>query len=240
MKDIRPSTKSEDALFKAIQRKVFAKPNGIIGCQTMSDLAVRLGADCFPITLQIYGHPTIICRDILPFAPSEPLSRYANVISGSFSYQKKPCSILISANRTICGSACHSFLDKPETVIYKADTIGIKRCKYSSELPKNIRWAVGGMGLLDFYNPKAEGFEGQYADVLRRTNHTVLGVKDGMLYLIYFANMTAEAINNEIERNHICDMAILLDGGHIAAMNGAESFSKLNTNQIQYYAIQAI
>jgi len=227
-------------MFKAIQHQIGALENGVIGCQTMSDIAERLNADCFPVTLQLYGHPTIICRDILPFAPSEPISRYKNALSGSFSYNKKPCSILIQSGQVICGTSCHAFMNKPESVLYKTNTIGIQRAMYSSDLPYKCKWAVGGMGLLDFYAPSVEGFSGQYADVLRKTNHTVMGEKNGFLYLIYFANMTAEQINNEIKAKHICDKAILLDGGHIAAINGTENFAKVNTNQIQYYAIQGL
>ena len=33
-------------------------------------------------------------------------------------------------------------------------------------------------------------------------------------------------------------LAIMLDGGHVAAINGAESFAKINTGQIQYHMIQ--
>ena len=240
MKEIKPETKSEDKLFKAIQTAIGAYPNGIIGTQTMSDIAIRLQADCFPVTLKLYGHPTIIANDIIPFSPEEPLKAYANSLSGSFSFNKAPCSILVSSGRTIGESACHSFFNKPESVLYRtADYIGIKRCMYASELPAGTKWAVGGMGLLGNYDPAAEGFTGAYADVLRKTNHTVLGEKGGKLYMIYFANMTAEQINKELREKKICDRAILLDGGHVAAINGAESFAKVNTYQIQYYALQA-
>ena len=34
------------------------------------------------------------------------------------------------------------------------------------------------------------------------------------------------------------ELAVMLDGGHVAAINGAESFAKINTSQIQYYMIQ--
>ncbi len=241
MKDIRPSTASEDTLNRAIQKSIGAYQNGIIGCQTLSDIAAKLDSDCFPVTLQLYKHPVIICNDIIPFSFSEAIRGYANTISGSFSYNKKPCSILISRSRVIAGSACHSYLNKPESVMYKTPKeIGIKKCTYADELPQGTEWAVGGMGLLDMYNPKEEGFDGSYADVLRKTNHTVLGEKNGKLYLMYFANMTADAINYEIKTKNICDKAILLDGGHIAAINGTESFAKINTAQTQYYAIQGI
>jgi len=227
-------------MFKAIQHQIGALENGVIGCQTMSDIAERLNADCFPVTLQLYGHPTIICKDIIPFASDCSVRVYNNSISGSFSFNKKPCSILISNGEVIADSACHSFINKPESVLYKNVGIGIKRCMYSSDLPSGTKWAVGGMGLLDMYNPTAEGFTGAYADVLRKTNHTVLGEKNGMLYLMYFANMTAEQVNSKLKANKICDKAILLDGGHVAAMNGTESFARINTSQTQYYMVQAI
>ncbi len=241
MKDIKPQTASEDKLFKSIQTAIGAYPNGIIGMQTMTDLAAKVGANGFPVTTKLYGYPTIICNDIIPFACSTSLKSYANTISGSFSFNKKPCSILVQNGQVIAESSCHAFLNKPESVIYRTDKgIGIKRCTYASDLPSGTIWAVGGMGLLDYYNPKAEGFEGPYADVLRKTAHTGLGEKNGKLYLIYFANMTADAVNYEIKTKNICSKAILLDGGHVAAINGAESFAKINIAQTQYYAIQGI
>ena len=36
------------------------------------------------------------------------------------------------------------------------------------------------------------------------------------------------------------ELAVMLDGGHVAAINGAESFAKINTSQAQYYLIQAV
>ena len=35
------------------------------------------------------------------------------------------------------------------------------------------------------------------------------------------------------------DLAIMLDGGHVAAINGEESFARINTTQAQYYLIKA-
>ncbi len=241
MKDIKPSTTNEDKLFKSIQTAIGAYANGIIGMQTMTDLAAKVGANGFPVTTKLYGYPTIICNDIIPFACSTSLKSYANTISGSFSFNKKPCSILVQNGQVIAESSCHAFLNKPESVIYRTNKgIGIKRCTYASDLPEGTRWAVGGMGLIDFYNPTAEGFDGAYADVLRKTNHTVLGEKNGKLYLIYFANMTAEQINSALKNRNICSTAILLDGGHVAAINGSETFAKINVNQVQYYAIQGV
>ncbi|HIW93020.1 MAG TPA: hypothetical protein H9868_00610 [Candidatus Flavonifractor merdipullorum] len=241
MNNIIGTTDSETAMIKAIQRAVGAAEDGEIGGETMAAIAARLGADCFPITLEIYDQPTIIAKDVVVCNPSTGLRAYNNSLSGSFSYQKKPCSILVNWGKAVCESACHAWLGQPETVLYRlySGEFGIRRCMSSKELPDSVKWAVGGMGLLDLYGPQEEGFSGQYADVLRRTNHTALGVKGGMVYLIYCANMTGGEVDEHCRKLGL-ELAVMLDGGHVAAINGAESFAKLNTGQIQYYMIQGV
>ena len=241
MTSVRGSTKRETKMIKAVQRAVGAAEDGMTGGETMAAVAAKLGADCFPLTLRIYGQPTIIARDIVVCNPMAGLKGYSNSLSGSFSYQKKPCSILVSWGKSVCASACHAWLGKPESVLYRlySGEFGIQRCMYASQLPDGVKWAVGGMGLLDLYSPKEEGFSGQYADVLRRTNHTALGVKGGMVYLIYCAGMTGREVDEHCRKLGL-ELAVMLDGGHVAAINGAESFAKINTGQIQYYMIQGV
>lgn len=244
MKDISPSTSSEKKMFVAIQNAIKAYPNGIIGAQTMSDLAIKVGAKCFPVTLQLYGCPTIIGNDLLAFDPDGGLRNYNNSLSGSFTWpsDEKPCSILINKGKAIYSSACHAYLKQPESVIYRLNngTFGIKRCLSTSDLPANVRWAVGGMGLINNYDPKLEGFTGKQAGVVRKTNHTVLGIKNSMVYGVYYASMTGAQINAHCRDKMQFDMAIMLDGGHIAAINGAEKFARINTSQKQGYALQFI
>ena len=239
MNTIIGSTTSETNMIKAIQRAVGAAEDGMIGGETMAAVAAKLGADCFPLTLRIYGQPTIIARDIVVCNPGAGLKGYSNSLSGSFSYQRKPCSILVSWGKSVCAIACHAWLGKPESVLYRlySGEFGIRRCMSSKELPDGVKWAVGGMGLLDLYSPQEEGFSGQYADVLRRTNHTALGVNGGMVYLIYCAGMTGMEVDEHCRKLGL-ELAVMLDGGHVAAINGAESFAKINTGQIQYYMIQ--
>lgn len=233
-------------MIKAIQRSVGALDNGIIGCQTLSDLAIKLKCDCFPLTLKIYGCPTIIANDIVTCDPNSSVSSYLNSISGSFTYPSadKPCSILINKGEDVYSSSCHYFLGKPEGVIarYKDGSFWFGRCNTTAEIPdrNNVVWAVGGMTLGTNYSPSAEGFTGAYSDVLRKTNHTVLGVKNGMCYLIYMPNMTGATINTYAKDKFKLDMALLLDGGHIAAINGTEAFAKINLNQKQGYIIQGV
>lgn len=241
MTNMTPATVSERKLTRAIQAAIGAAQDGILGPASAVDLAVALKADCWPLTIQLYNMPVIVCRDITLSNPGKGTKYYANSLSGSFSYLKKPCSILVNRGEVLCSSACHAWLGQPETVLYRLEdgAFGARRCLSADELPQGVRWAVGGMGLGKTYAPKTEGFTGDYADVLRKTNHTVLGVKNGMVYLIYAKSMDGEQVNAFVRDKLLLDLAIMLDGGHVASINGAERFAQINTAQKQYYLIQA-
>jgi len=233
MKDVVGSTSEEVRMIKAIQRSVGALDNGWIGNQTLSDIAAKLGADCFPLNVELYGQPAILARDIDPLNLSGRLPE--NSISGSFSWQGAPCSILVRDGRVVRGMSCH--YPTPESVLYKTADGAVHIARVASaSLLDNVVWAVGGMGLLGNYNPAAEGFIRAFSDVLRKTNHTVLGYKGGMLYGVYCKNMTAQQVNALCRNKLKLEYAIMLDGGHVAAIHAA--CSKINTNQRQYYAVR--
>ena len=233
MKDVVGSTSEEVRMIKAIQRSVGALDNGWIGNQTLSDIAAKLGADCFPLNVELYGQPAILARDIDPLNLSGRLPE--NSISGSFSWQGAPCSILVRGGRVVRGMSCH--YPTPESVLYKTTdgAVRIARVGAAAELG-GVVWAVGGMGLLDHYSPAAEGFTGAYSDVLRKTNHTVLGYKGGMLYGVYCRSMTAQQVNAFCRDKLKLEYAVMLDGGHVAAIHGA--CNKINTQTRQFYAVR--
>lgn len=233
MKDVVGSSSEEVRMIKAIQRSVGALDNGWIGNQTLSDIAAKLGADCFPLNVELYGQPCILARDIDPLNLSGRLPK--NAISGSFSWQGQPCSILVRGGKVVRNWSCH--YPRPESVLYKIPGGAVRIARVSSAAALGgVVWAVGGMGLLGNYNPAAEGFAGVFSDVLRKTNHTVLGYKGGMLYGVYCKNMTAQQVNAFVRGKLKLEYAVMLDGGHVAAINAA--CSKINTNQRQYYAVR--
>lgn len=233
MKDVVGSTLEEVRMIKAIQRSVGALENGWIGNQTLSDIAAKLGADCWPLNVELYGQPAILARDIEPVNMSGPLPR--NAISGSFSWQGQPCSILVRGGKVVRGMSCH--YPRPESVLYKTAGGAVRIARVSSvSALGNVVWAVGGLGLLDLYNPAAEGFTGVFSDVLRKTNHTVLGYKGGLLYGVYCRSMTAQQVNAFVRGKLKLEYAVMLDGGHVAAIHAVRS--KINTNQRQYYAVR--
>lgn len=220
-------------MIKAIQRSVGALDNGWIGNQTLSDIAAKLGADCWPLNVELYGQPCIIARDIEPVNMSGPLPK--NAISGSFSWQGQPCSILVRGGKVVRNWSCH--YPRPESVLYKIAGGAVRIARVSSAAALGgVVWAVGGMGLLGNYNPAAEGFTGRFADVLRKTNHTVLGYKGGLLYGVYCKSMTAQQVNAFVRDKLKLEYAVMLDGGHVAAIHAA--VSRINTNQRQYYAVR--
>ena len=235
MRDIKGSTSEEVRMIKAIQRSVGALDNGWIGNQTLSDIAARLGANCWPLNVELYGQPCILARDIDPLNLSGRLPE--NSISGSFSWQGAPCSILVRGGKVVRGMSCH--YPTPESVLYKTRDGRVHMARVSSAdalTHSGVVWAVGGMGLLGNYNPAAEGFTGAYSDVLRKTNHTALGYKGGMLYGVYCRSMTAQQVNALCRDKLKLEYAVMLDGGHVAAIHAA--VSRINTNQRQYYAVR--
>ena len=233
MKDVVGSTSEEVRMIKSIQRSVGALDNGWIGNQTLSDIAAQLGADCFPLNVELYGQPAILARDIDPLNLSGRLPE--NSISGSFSWQGAPCSILVRGGRVVRSMSCH--YPTPESVLYKTTDGAVRIARVASaSLLDNVVWAVGGMGLLGNYNPAAEGFIRAFSDVLRKTNHTLLGYKGGMLYGIYCRSMTAQQVNAFCRDKLKLEYAVMLDGGHVAAIHAA--CNKINTNQRQYYAVR--
>lgn len=200
------------------------------------------------------GEHVIVSDDILAFDPNTGVGAYAMCLSGSFTYPsgQAPCSILINNGKDICSAACHAWLGYPEAVIYryKNGAIGMGRFKYTKEIPNrsDVLWAVGGMGLMNYYKPALEGFttgtrpDGKrfnYTDVLRRTAHTVLGIKDGKCHLIYIHNKTGYQVSVYM-KTHGYEKAIMLDGGHIAAINAGNSLARHNLYTRQGYALQAI
>lgn len=249
MTNMSAQTGSEKRLVRGIQRAVGAREDGILGPASAVNLAAMVGAEVWPVTVQLFGAPVIVCEDVIACDPNAGCRSFVNSISGSFSYDGRPCSILVNEGKVVCGTACHGWLGKPETALFRRrnGAFGIRRVKAVEELPGDLRWAVGGVGLGEMYDPKAEGFcrftsggrTYDYSDVLRRTNHTMMGVKRGLVYLVYCPGMTGQEADR-LRAKLGLEMAILLDGGHVAAMNGAESFARKNVGQIQHYLIQGV
>lgn len=248
MKDFKGETKEEQRLIVNTQRANGSFDNGWVGIQTFSDLAISTGTGGFPYTLRMYSQPTIIGNDIILSNPQKPLSNFKNSMVGSFTYPRaeKPCSIMINNGKIIFNDACHAWFGCPEAVMYKSKgKVKMGEYKYATELPKDTEWAIGGFGLLNYHNPAKQGFKTHngvdyYNSVAYRTDHAVLGYRKGKLYGVLFRNKTANEINSMCKNQFAFDLAVMLDGGGLGAMNGEESFAKVRTNVKQGYMVQFI
>ena len=253
MRDFKGTTQSEDKMFKAFQKANGSYPNGIVGTQTMTEAAIRLGADCFPLTVEMYSLPVIVGHDIIPFHASKSVKNYTNSAVGSFTSPRAttPCSILVTAGKIIWNEASRAWAGYPEAVMYKCNgKVKMGLFKFATDLPKGTEWAVGGMGLGAYWNPDGQGFKkikmpdgsisDYYSTVAYRTDHIVLGYKLGMMWLVYYKNKTAKEIDTHMNKYFMFDFALKGDGGGLAAMNGAEDFAKKNTSTKQGYIIQMV
>jgi len=172
------------------------------------------------------------------------ITEYTNCTNGTFYwYDDKgktyPTSILYADN-TIYQDVANHYLrfNAPQSVfvVYKNDTVDMKRIKSISELDLgDIRLVVGGLGLrnnLDTtfkYSPVTEGFKGLYADVLRKTNKTVLGYNKRLnkVYLLTVKNAThAELLSiiSDDSTGEAYDIAISLDGGGSTFMDANKEY----------------
>ena len=84
-----------------------------------------------------------------------------------------------------------------------------------TEIKDYIKWAISGISLYPIYNPRAEGFTGAYADVLRATKHTAIGFKGNKVYLIASdKSLTLDDFRKGLLNSPIAfDGLINLDGG---------------------------
>lgn len=183
----------------------------------------------------LYGEPKIV----VPFS-KEDCGDYENCISGVFQWDNKPISHLFQNGVWFYNGACHGWLNQPESVIYKLKngTYGMERAVNYLTLPHTeIEWAIGGMGVTN-YDPKLEGFSGAQAGVLRKTGHTGIAItKDAKVVGFYAENMDAIEVKEFSDsQGFLC--AIMLDGGHIAAINS--DIKKANLWQRQNNLIQFI
>lgn len=173
---------------------------------------------------------------------------YRNCISGTFQYQNKANAIIVSNGRVVNNYSAHAWLGFPDSVIiaYNDGKIEIDRLmSIPEDKLSKVKWAISGMGLLDNYNPAVEGYSKftqggkkyDYSDVLRKTCHTALGVKDNKVYGFYLNNMTGSQVNDYL-KNQGMQFGIMLDGGHIAAVN-CDDYSA-NASQKQHNIVQFV
>ena len=222
-------TKIDREIIKQIQRGMGIEQDGYFGEHTLDRIYRAYGQPeaCYDGSYYnayvITGKPENLVVGLSRNLPD-------NSISGTFQWSNKPVSTIIG-EKAYCRSSAHAWLDKPDTVLYfDGNEVKEERTKY---FDKDCIWAIGGLGLHN-YEPYAEGYSGKYADVLRYTYHTAVGIyPDGYMILVY-AKGTGRAIRSLMIDQLCCKYAIMLDGGHLAAINSEHYKRNLKQPQNNY------
>ena len=178
----RPTDSDMLQELKDMQKKTGSVVDGILGTQTLYNWWKTMCPEhvSYPHSRKIFNGIVIYTKDIkIDYSQNKRATKdIASSISGVFQWDSKAISVLMQGGQVFCNSACHTWLGKPETIIYKTKhgvINAIRAISIPQALLADIEWAIGGLGLHN-YNPSAEGFTGAYSDVLRSTGHTGIGL----------------------------------------------------------------
>jgi hypothetical protein len=229
-------------MIKQVQRNLGTRDDGQPGRHTWSCFYLATTPKekiKLPYTIKAFGNYLHITDPdlVVPLDPDSNLSNLPNAISGSFSWKGNPVSIMVSNGSVKRAASCHAWLNKPESVLwYTYDgKHGISQIMTADELPKNVKWAIGGSSLKDG-DAEIEGFTGKYSDVFRKTSHMLIGFDQ----FGYFNAVEVGYMNKYDMVAHMKKLGIeeyiLLDGGHITASN--VDGHKRNIYTKQAYAIK--
>lgn len=187
-----------------------------------------------------------------------------NCVNGTFFWyadaartQTYPTSILVMDEKILRNEANHyPEFHTPQSVfiVYNDNRVEMKKVSFASQLDcKNIRVAIGGVGLRDItnpnfmYDPWGEGFRKgrrlqdgltvDYSDVLRKTNKTVVGYnkKENSIYLMCRPNIYHQHATQydliKLVKDCGYDIAISLDGGGSTFMNNSKDMVLYGDNR---------
>lgn len=219
----KPTDKDLLDKIKGIQKGINAYPDGIIGPQTIDSLYRQFAEVEYPYEEKFFGGIVIYTKNIeIDYSQNKrAVKDIPYSISGVFQWNSKAISVLVSEGKVINNSSSHAWLKQPETILYKTHhgVLGaIRAISIPYDLISDIEWAVSGVGLHN-YNPTAEGFTGAYSDVLRSTGHTGIGITEENEIALLYKKCNGPQFKDWAINKLGLKFAIMLDGGHIAAIN---------------------
>ena len=143
-----------------------------------------------------------------------------NAMNGTFFWDGNPNGILIQDGKVLCSGASHAWRGFPQAVIYCdiEGKVGMSVIKSAIEFPhvNRVKWAIGGFTLTGINStPSKEGFNAQYADVLRNTFKTSVGYNNATNKIILGVHVVSTSYETQINdmKSLGCKYAIGLDGG---------------------------
>jgi|LGVF01.2.fsa_nt_gb hypothetical protein len=234
---------ADKQITKAIQKATEAVPDGYFGQQALLNLFLKLVdyKSMLPFSYQMYGGYALFGnpKEIdLEECKNKAVRSYKMAGSGAFQWKNSVVSLLVNNGAVINNTTSKTWANKRvSTLFYTFDgKFGLRKVLYASELPKNTKWAISGVGLVsnvpNFYHPDWEGFVGKFADVLETRNHAVFGFKeDGTVVYFLQPSCSMKKLMWLAKEVYGLKFAISLDGGHIPAIQ-SDKFS-FNKSQIQ-------
>lgn len=162
-----------------------------------------------------------------------------NALNGTFFWAGKPGGILIQDGKILYGSSSHAWRGYPQAVLYCdiEGKVGITVIKSANEFPhvERVKWAIGGFSLINpsGSTPAKEGFNAQFADVLRTTYKTSIGYNASSNKIIMGVHLLQATYNEQVANMQSlgCKYAIGLDGGGSSTIkvNGSVKLSTYRT-----------
>lgn len=176
------------------------------------------------------------------------ITEWTNIVNGTFFWRDAQGKTYSTSPLIVDGVIYQQYCNhsKPQSVfiIYKDGTVALQKVTDVKQIANfsNVRIALGGIGLRNTldknfkYDPAGEGFSGVYADVLRKTNKTVVGYSKttGKVYLLAVRNITHDDLIKLISTGESYDIAVSLDGGGSTFMDANKKyvFEGENTRRI--------
>lgn len=155
-----------------------------------------------------------------------------------------PTSILYADGKLYQASANHLPYPQSVFIVYKDNSVEMKRIKNIAELDLDkVKIAIGGVGLrntLDsnfVYDPAAEGFKGVFEDVLRKANKTVIAYNKAQnkIFLMVRPNIYHKHSFlydlQKLVKDCEYDIALSLDGGGSTFMNNSDEMVVFGDNR---------
>ena len=213
----------------AIQHVLGIKEDGSKGPHT-TDVEYRFIVENVktPYALKTYGQLMVIGDPDKTYpvkSEGRSLKYFKNAVNGGFSWAGEAISILVRDHIVLRRYSAHQFMNKPDSVLcyYDNGMFQVHEVVDAHDIPnfKHLIWAIGGAGMGRHYNPTVQGFENhwyngnyyKFADVYRRTTHTVIGYdKFGYVIAVCFKNKDRKQMENHMENNLGIYDYVLLDG----------------------------
>lgn len=223
----------------------------------IGDIKAELGGEAIKVEYSVTTNKTYqLCGDVNDFGVKIVNQKNQTIeepycVNGTFFWWEDtartktyPTSILYANGKLYQAAANHLPYPQSVFIVYKDNTVEMKRIKNITELDMDkVRIAIGGVGIRNIldsnfkYDPAAEGFKDVFEDVLRKSNKTVIGynAKENKICLMVRPNIYHKHSFlydlQKLVRDCEYDIALSVDGGGSTFMNNSDEMVVFGDNR---------